>query len=110
MTESSLNPKAVGDDGKSFGLMQIQVSTVEEVGFKGTKEDFLKPKINLLYSILYLRKMLKNTGNIWKALDAYNRGLKNTKKYPYTNKWKNHPHVGKIIKAMKLKSMQRKCK
>lgn len=44
--ESTFRPDAIGDHGRSIGLMQIGVSNLAELGM--TKEDLLDPEKNLL--------------------------------------------------------------
>ncbi len=100
--ESSFRTTVIGDDGRSFGLMQIQLATAKDMGFKGNKKQLLNPKINVKYSIKYFKYMRKRTKSTEMALDAYNRGF-NAIYHPYKGDWNNHPYVGKIKKYIKQK-------
>ncbi len=100
--ESSFRPTAIGDDGRSFGLMQIQMPTAKDMGFKGNKKQLLNPKVNAKYSIRYFKYMRKRTKSIEMALDAYNRGF-NAIYHPYKGDWNKHPYVGKIKRYIKRK-------
>lgn len=105
-TESSLNPTAKGKDetgnGYSYGLMQIKLSTAKDMGFKGTLNDLFIPKINIKYSVRYLNWLCEYyNGDIFKAMDAYNRGIGNVNRWPWRKEWKQHRYVGKIIKRLK---------
>ena len=72
--ESRYNADSIGDNGNSFGLMQIQkkwhVKRMENLGGK----DLLNPYDNVLVGIDILAEKLKNYGNIGQALTAYNCG------------------------------------
>lgn len=95
--ESSFRVKVTGDDGLSRGLMQIQLTSAREVGFRGTVQELHDPVINIRYGVKYLEKMFHATGNAYTAIDAYNRGLGNVQKYPYRGQWKRHKHLRKVI-------------
>lgn len=99
--ESNINPKAIGDGGRSFGLMQIQYTTAKGLGFKGKAKDLLDPYTNMKYGCMYLSKMYeKSDRNVYMALMAYNAGP-NALKRKYKGDWVNHPYVGKILLAKK---------
>jgi hypothetical protein len=51
--ESTFRPDAVGDHGRSIGLMQIGVSNLAELGM--TKDDLLDPEKNLLAAARLMR-------------------------------------------------------
>ena len=76
--ESKHNINAVHhDDGNydSLGICQIQLPTAQQLGFKGTVAQLMKPKTNIRYASLYLRhQILRYNNNIEKALVAYNQG------------------------------------
>jgi len=99
--ESAFDENAVGDDGKSYGLMQIQLNTARDMGFKGTIKELMDPETNIKYGTMYLVYLYKKTGDLFIALDAYNRGLGNVKKYPYKGDYKDHRYVGKVLKYLK---------
>lgn len=72
--ESRFNPNSIGDNGNSFGLMQIQPrwhsGRMERLGCT----DLLNPIQNVTVGIDYLAEMKNRYGDIAKALTAYNTG------------------------------------
>ena len=99
--ESNFNPRAIGDDNKSFGIMQISIPAARHMGFKGPAKALMNPEINIRISVKYLTYLFIETSSLYVALDAYNRGLGNVRKFPYNGLYENHPYVGKIIKILK---------
>ena len=73
--ESDFYPGAIGDGGKSFGLMQIQRRWHEERMERLGVTDLIDPYQNVTVGIDYLAELLdKYDGNMEKALIAYNMG------------------------------------
>lgn len=72
--ESSYNPNAVGDNGESFGLLQIQPKWHHERMKKLGCTDLFDPYQNVTVAIDYLCEMLNRYGSIEKALVGYNQG------------------------------------
>ena len=102
--ESSGRVNIDGDDGKSFGLMQVQYETSRDLGFRGTEKQLLYPYYNLKYGIKYIVQCLEwSKGDVCVAIDMYNRGIKNVRDYPYKGKWENHRHLKKIVNWFKLR-------
>jgi len=102
--ESSTRKHVTGDDGKSFGLMQIMLQTARDQGFRGTKHQLLFPVYNIKYGTKYLSQCLKwSLGDVCGAIDIYNRGIGNVIKYPYKKQWAKHRHVRKVIDYLKAK-------
>ena len=75
--ESSYRPSAVGDGGKSLGLLQIQPRWHSKRMDKLGCTDLLDPYQNVVVGIDYLCDLLSKYGDIGKALTAYNRGSYN---------------------------------
>ena len=100
-TESNFDQYAIGDDGKSFGLAQVQLKTARDMGFRGKPRDLFKPDINIEYSCKYLAHLYHQEKDIHKALRAYNLGPGAAKKYPWDKPWIYHPYVGRILKGLK---------
>lgn len=74
--ESSYNPEAIGDNGASIGLMQIQPKWNYELMEELECLDLLDPYQNVTVGIHILAERLKwYDGDIAKALTAYNRGF-----------------------------------
>jgi soluble lytic murein transglycosylase-like protein len=72
--ESSYRPSAIGDGGKSFGLLQIQPRWHSARMNKLGCADLLDPYQNVVVGIDYLCDLLSKYGDMGKALTAYNRG------------------------------------
>jgi hypothetical protein len=72
--ESDFRADAVGDNGKSFGLMQIQkrwhVERMEKLGC----DDLLDPYQNVMVGIDYLAELFERENGVEWALAAYNAG------------------------------------
>lgn len=72
--ESTYRTDAIGDNGNSLGLLQIQPrwhsGRMEKLGCT----DLLDPFQNVEVAIDYLCELLSRYGDIGKALTAYNRG------------------------------------
>lgn len=75
--ESNYRTDAVGDGGKSYGLLQVQprwhYARMQELGCT----DLLDPYQNVVVGIDYLCDLLSKYGDIGKALTVYNRGSYN---------------------------------
>jgi soluble lytic murein transglycosylase-like protein len=76
-TESTYKTDAVGDGGKSMGLLQIQPKWHSARMDKLGCTDLLDPYQNVVVGIDYLCDLLSKYGDIGKALTAYNRGSYN---------------------------------
>ena len=72
--ESTYNANLIGDNGNSYGLMQIQprwhYRRMADLGCT----DLLDPYQNITVGIDYLAELLGKYGSIDKALTAYNKG------------------------------------
>lgn len=74
--ESTFNPSAIGDNGNSFGLMQIQPKWNYELMEELECLDLLDPYQNVTVGIAILADHIyRYDGDIAKALTAYNRGF-----------------------------------
>ena len=59
----------------SFGLMQLQLASARQVGFKGKSKELLTPEVNIEYASLYLKLILKSHKNdVARSLTCYNAG------------------------------------
>lgn len=73
--ESTYNPASIGDNGRSFGLMQIQPKWHSERMARLGCTDLLDPFQNVTVGIDYLAEQVdRYGGDISKALVAYNAG------------------------------------
>ena len=75
--ESRFNANAIGDNGNSFGLMQIQPRWHNKRMEKLGCADLLNPVQNVKVGIDYLGELYNRYGDIGKALTAYNTGSYN---------------------------------
>ena len=74
-TESNFDPSVIGDQGQSFGLLQVQLATAQAVGFGTTPQDLLDPGTNAAAGAAYLAAQLQRfQGNLVAAVSAYNAG------------------------------------
>lgn len=72
--ESSFDMSAIGDNGRSFGLMQIQeYHHIERMDRLGV-DNLLNPYQNVLVGIDILAEKLANYDTVGEALTAYNAG------------------------------------
>lgn len=78
--ESKFDSKAVGDNGKSFGYMQIMKKWHEERMERLGVDDLMNPKENILVAVDYLSDLYKRYGDMTCALMAYNCGPSTAKK------------------------------
>ena len=72
--ESTYRADAIGDNGRSFGLMQIQERYHKERMVRLGVTDLLDPVQNVTVGIDFLAELLEKYGDVEKALTAYNRG------------------------------------
>lgn len=73
--ESSYDASAIGDDGKSFGLLQVQTRWHKDRMERLGVTDLFDPFQNVTVSVDYLAEQINRyDGDIAKALVAYNNG------------------------------------
>lgn len=70
--ESSLDPWAIGDKGKSLGLMQIHSSTRKQFGVPHHSLLF-DPEVSIRIGALHLKRLINRYG-VHGAIHAYNIG------------------------------------
>jgi len=73
MVESDLNPSAIGDAGKAFGLMQIWYPTAQGHGYEGVPYGLLEPEVNIFYASKELDHLIETYGT-YKGIMGYNIG------------------------------------
>jgi len=71
--ESSINPSAIGDAGKAFGLMQIWYATAKGHGYTGTPYGLLNPETNIYFATKELNHLTRKYGT-YKGIMGYNIG------------------------------------
>lgn len=72
--ESTYRADAIGDNGNSYGLLQIQPKWHYKRMQKLGCTDLLDPYQNVTVAVDYLCELLNRYGSIDKALTAYNKG------------------------------------
>lgn len=98
--ESSFRPTVTGDDGVSFGLMQIQVPSARDRGFVGPPRQLLEdPALNirlgmshLKWTFDYLQDRFGRAPTIDEWIGGYNAGVGNVSRgfipTSYVAKWR----------------------
>lgn len=72
--ETQYNPKAIGDGGNSYGLLQVQPRWHYERMLKLGCTNLLDPYQNVTVAVDYLAENLNRYGSIEAAVTAYNAG------------------------------------
>lgn len=86
--ESGLAPDAVGDDGHSFGVMQILDTTAEWIeGRPVPGKELLKPEYNIELGVRYIKYQFdRYSGDLRKVASAYNAGTYTESNAAYVNR------------------------
>jgi soluble lytic murein transglycosylase-like protein len=95
-TESRFNTEAVSEVG-AMGLMQLMPETAESLGVT----DPFDPTQNARAGAKMLRSLIKEFGDWYLALGAYNWGPGNVSKHPDPNDWpaETQAYVPKVLDA-----------
>lgn len=75
--ESSYNVSAVHHDdgnGDSLGICQIKYKTAQWLGFQGTEEELMQPRINVYYAAKFLAHQIYRYNDVTRGIIAYNMG------------------------------------
>ena len=72
--ESTFNPDCIGDNGNSYGLLQVQPRWHHDRMTRLDCTNLLDPFQNVTVAIDYLAELIDRYGDMGKALTAYNRG------------------------------------
>ena len=89
--ESSFRPTVMGDNGNSYGLMQIQPKWCKAIMEREGITDLLEPLQNVRCGCAIMRDLINRYGTERRALQAYNTGRPDTtngyadKVYKYAN-------------------------
>lgn len=79
IVESGLDPGAVGDNGKAFGLMQLWFETARGWGYEGGPHGLLNPETNIYYATKELNHLIGHYG-LNRGIMGYNLGETRLKK------------------------------
>jgi soluble lytic murein transglycosylase-like protein len=73
------NTVAPHDGGSpSIGICQMKLATAQDLGFEGTAQDLMVPRINAYWAAMYLKWQMARYDDNWcKAVAAYNAGTFN---------------------------------
>src|SRR2546423_1085500 len=97
-TESGFDRTAVGDDGASLGLMQVQPATARAVGITG---DLTDPRVNLAAGCAYLAQQIARAGDAAGGISAYNGGWRPSigfgKPLVTTGAYRNQAYVDRVL-------------
>ena len=101
--ESYGDPDAIGDNGNSIGLMQLNYAagTPQRVAFTGTPFDLQDPEENITRGSMYFLKQLQRYGgDVDKAIAAFNAGsyIQNAAGVPV-----NNPYVQAVLSFLSEK-------
>lgn len=76
--ESKYNVNAVhlddGGDRDSLGICQVQLRSAYDVGFRGTAEELMEPKTNIIVAAAILKTQIKRYNSVRRGVIAYNIG------------------------------------
>lgn len=78
--ESRFDSNAIGDEGLSFGYMQVMEKWHKDRMNRLGVDDLLDPEENILVAVDYLSELYERYGNMTCALMAYNCGPSTAKK------------------------------
>lgn len=98
--ESGFNAGAIGDAGRSFGLVQIQLATARGLGYTGDGAGLLDPATNLQLGYKYLRQQIDRAGSVAGGLSAYNGGYRPSSGYGAPRAdgtFANQPYVTAVL-------------
>lgn len=96
IVESNLNPNALGDNGASAGLMQVQLLVGREYGGAKTLNDLFDPDINIRAGSNFLKHLISKYG-FPNALQAYNLG-----ETRYNRGFRSVEYMNKVLTQIKI--------
>ena len=92
------NPASVGDNGRSFGLMQVKDTTAAEMGLASPRL-LLSPAVGLAYGADYLgRQLARYGGRVPHAVAAYNAG---SARFDERERFTNQRYVDHVLDALR---------
>lgn len=95
-TESKFNPRSISNDpgGKSWGLMQVKLSTARYLGFNGRPKELFNPMVGIRLGVRYLVRQAHRFPYGWDAISAYNKGTPHW--YRYKRAYANQTYVNRV--------------
>lgn len=79
--ESDCNPSAIGDSGRSFGLMQVQERWHRDRMERLECTDLLDPEQNVMVGVDFVHELSQKNQDVYWVLMAYNGGKAYADKY-----------------------------
>lgn len=93
--ESSGDPRAIGDQGQSRGLMQVKAATARTLGLEDPRQLHV-PAIGIDYGVRYLAQQLaRYGGRVPAALAAYNAG---SARFNEREQFVNQAYVDQVLR------------
>ena len=110
VTESSLRPTIVGDDGVSFGIFQLQLGTARDHRPDVTPDDLLSTQPNIDIAMLEMRRIMKvypgfALGDYAEAWTLGGRGRFVTGKRNYTKLTRMYQAIADLNLDLSLKGV-----
>ena len=110
LTESSLRPAIVGDDGLSLGLFQLQLGTARDHRPNVTQDDLLTTDTNIEIAMLEMRRLMRvypgfALGDYAEAWTLGGRGRFVTGKRNYTKLTRMHQAIADLNLDLSLKEV-----
>lgn len=88
------------DGDRSYGLMQVLVSTARDRGYQGEPEGLLEPRTNVLVGTKHLAWLTKRYGDTTRVIAAYNAGSPRMSKVRI-GEFENQDYVNKTTAWLK---------
>jgi soluble lytic murein transglycosylase-like protein len=101
--ESRFNPDAIGDSGRSYGLMQIQKFYYQDTMIKLGGTDLINPVDNVRTGIYIISSLISRDNGIQWALMAYNGGE------AYATRHLNNGTVSDYATSILARSIELEC-
>lgn len=95
--ESEYNHCELGDDGESYGLMQVMKSQHEDRMERLKVTDLYDPYENVLVGIDYMAECLNKYPKVASALTVYNAGERGANKYYFSQGIDGNDYANKVM-------------
>lgn len=102
--ESNYNPNAIGDEGTSFGLMQVREMFHKDRMEKLCVEDLLDPYQNVIVGIDILKEKLDMYDTTYEALTAYNAGDTGAYELYFSKGIEGNDYAYEVVHIMEMMS------
>lgn len=106
--ESNYNPNAIGDEGTSFGLMQVREMFHKDRMEKLGVENLLDPYQNVIVGIDILKEKLDKYDTTYEALTAYNAGDTGAYELYFSKGIKGNDYAYEVVHIMETMSNRKR--